>query len=40
MIEADSARRARLLTFAVAGGGFPGVECIAEMNDCQRDTAR
>jgi NADH dehydrogenase len=26
-----------LLTFVVAGGGFSGVECIAEMNDFLRD---
>jgi NADH dehydrogenase len=29
--------RRRLLTFVVAGGGFSGVECIAEMNDFLRE---
>ena len=33
VIAADPAERARLLTFVVAGGGFSGVECIAEMHD-------
>ncbi len=32
-IEQDPAERARLLTFVVGGGGFSGVECIAELND-------
>jgi NADH dehydrogenase len=31
--ETDPDTRRRLLTFVVAGGGFSGVECIAEMND-------
>jgi len=31
--ESDPELRKRLLTFVVAGGGFSGVECIAEMND-------
>ena len=35
--ESDSETRRRLLTFVVAGGGFSGVECIAEMNDFLRD---
>jgi NADH:ubiquinone reductase (H+-translocating) len=35
--ESDSAIRQRLLTFVVAGGGFSGVECIAEMNDFLRE---
>jgi NADH dehydrogenase len=29
-----------LLTFVVAGGGFSGVECIAEMNDFLREAVR
>ena len=29
----DPVERARLLTFVVAGGGFSGVECIAELRD-------
>ena len=33
MIADDATERARLLTFVVAGGGFSGVECIAEMHD-------
>ncbi|MEX2091521.1 MAG: FAD-dependent oxidoreductase [Pirellulales bacterium] len=33
VIAEDPAERARLLTFVVAGGGFSGVECIAEMHD-------
>jgi NADH dehydrogenase len=32
-IADDQAERDRLLTFVVAGGGFSGVECIAEMHD-------
>jgi NADH dehydrogenase len=32
-IADDPAERDRLLTFVVAGGGFSGVECIAEMRD-------
>src|ERR1700746_2941251 len=35
--EPDPEIRRRLLTFVVAGGGFSGVECIAEMNDFLRD---
>jgi len=35
--ETDPDMRRRLLTFVVAGGGFSGVECIAEMNDFLRD---
>ena len=31
--ETDPEERKRLLTFVVGGGGFSGVECIAEMND-------
>jgi NADH dehydrogenase len=32
-LEQDAAERAALLTFAVAGGGFAGVEAIAELRD-------
>ncbi len=32
-ITIDPEERRRLLTFVVAGGGFSGVECIAEMHD-------
>ena len=38
--EADPVRRARLLSFVVAGGGYTGVETIAALNDLVRDTAR
>lgn len=32
-IETDPAEKKKLLTFIVGGGGFSGVECIAELND-------
>jgi NADH dehydrogenase len=32
-VEADPAMRKKLLTFVVAGGGFSGVELMAELND-------
>ena len=32
-IQTDAAERKKLLTFVVAGGGFSGVECIAELHD-------
>jgi NADH dehydrogenase len=35
--ETDPELRRELLTFVVAGGGFSGVECIAEMNDFLRE---
>ncbi|HYR59339.1 MAG TPA: FAD-dependent oxidoreductase, partial [Chthoniobacteraceae bacterium] len=38
--ESDPEVRRRLLTFVVAGGGFSGVECIAEMNDFLREAVR
>ena len=38
--ESDLECRRRLLTFVVAGGGFSGVECIAEMNDFLREAVR
>ena len=39
-VEADPELRRALLTFVVAGGGFSGVECIAEMNDFLREAVR
>src|SRR2546426_7848186 len=39
-IEQDAALRRRMLTFVMAGGGFSGVEAIAEGNDFVRDVAR
>ena len=38
--ETDLDFKRRLLTFVVAGGGFSGVECIAELNDFLRVAAR
>ncbi len=39
-IEQDAAVRRALLTFVVAGGGFSGVEAVAELNDFVRAAAR
>jgi NADH:ubiquinone reductase (H+-translocating) len=39
-ITTNSDERRRLLTFVVAGGGFSGVECIAEMHDFLRHAVR
>lgn len=40
-IEHDDAElRKQLLTFVVAGGGFSGVECVAELNDFVREVIR
>ena len=39
-IERDPEVRQALLTFVVAGGGFSGVEAIAELNDFVREGAR
>jgi NADH:quinone reductase (non-electrogenic) len=39
-IERDPAFRRELLTFVVAGGGFSGVEAVAELNDFVRSLAR
>ncbi|GAA4432307.1 FAD-dependent oxidoreductase [Bremerella cremea] len=36
----DPEERQRLLTFTVAGGGFSGVECIAEMDDFLKKAVR
>ena len=37
---ADVARRARLLTFVVVGGGFAGVEALGELEDLSRRAAK
>jgi NADH dehydrogenase len=39
-IEQDPVLRRALLTFVVAGGGFSGVEAVAELNDFVRAAAR
>ena len=39
-VETDPELRRKLLTFVVAGGGFSGVEVIAELNDVVRAMAR
>jgi NADH dehydrogenase len=39
-IEPDSEVRRSLLTFVVAGGGFSGVEAVAELNDFVRAAAK
>jgi NADH dehydrogenase len=39
-IEQDPELRRALLTFVVAGGGFSGVEAVAELNDFVRAAAR
>jgi len=39
-IESDAEIRTALLTFVVAGGGFSGVEAVAELNDFVRESAR
>lgn len=38
--ELDPDEKRKLLTFVVAGGGFSGVECIAELNDFVRDARK
>jgi NADH:ubiquinone reductase (H+-translocating) len=38
--EDDPAERAAMLTFAVAGGGFSGVEVAAELNDFVREVCK
>jgi NADH dehydrogenase len=38
--EADPATRSKLLTFVEAGGGFSGVEVIAELNDFVHEVKR
>jgi NADH dehydrogenase len=39
-LQSDPAVRRQLLTFVVAGGGFAGVETLAEMNDFVRGASR
>jgi NADH dehydrogenase len=39
-VEQDATLRRRMLTFVMAGGGFSGVEAIAEVNDFVRAAAR
>jgi NADH dehydrogenase len=39
-IESDPEFRKALLTFVVAGGGFSGVEAVAELNDFVRNVAK
>jgi len=39
-ISTDPEERQRLLTFVVAGGGFSGVECMAELNDFVKAAAK
>ena len=39
-LESDSEARRELLTFVVAGGGFAGVETLAELNDFVRGAGR
>ena len=39
-MESDPELRRALLTFVVAGGGFSGVEAVAELNDFVREGAR
>ena len=39
-IERDPVKRRALLTFVVAGGGFSGVEAVAELNDFVRAAAK
>jgi len=39
-IEEERGRRQKLLTFVVAGGGFSGVEAVAEINDFAREAAK
>ena len=36
----DAARRARALTFVFVGGGYAGVEALAELEDMARDATR
>ncbi len=39
-IEEERDHRQRLLTFVIAGGGFSGVEAVAEINDFVREAAK
>ena len=39
-LQSDPVKRRELLTFVVAGGGFAGVETLAELNDFVREAGR
>ena len=39
-VEEDAARKERLMTFVVAGGGYTGVEVVAEINEFIREATR
>jgi NADH dehydrogenase len=39
-VETDPEERRKLLTFVIGGGGFSGVECIAELNDFMRNAVK
>lgn len=39
-IETEQQQREKLLTFVVAGGGFSGIECMAELNDFVREAIK
>ena len=39
-VEEDPEQKSRLLTFVVAGGGYTGVEVVAEINDFIREASR
>jgi NADH:quinone reductase (non-electrogenic) len=39
-LEPDSGARRQMMTFVVAGGGFAGVETVAELNDFVRGASR
>ena len=39
-VETDPDERRKLLTFVIGGGGFSGVECIAELNDFMRNAVK
>lgn len=39
-VERDPVEKKKLLTFVVAGGGFSGVECLAELHDFLTKAAR
>lgn len=39
-LQSSPARRRELLTFVVAGGGFAGVETLAELNDFVRESGK
>jgi NADH dehydrogenase len=39
-LQTDAAKRRELMTFVVAGGGFAGVETLAELNDFVRESGK